>query len=210
VESGKHTADPAQVEEVASRAYPAPETPAEATPLARAETEPVAESEPFTPSGILPGGVGSILVSDDRVSGPLAEEYGITPSTFSSATQHDSSVEASAHDLSGPVDEAEGKTTADGEPSSPLVPGVRDSEPSLDRRRISRSWVRRSQRGIIRTLPRLDRVSWRSVAPRSPNSRMLVGLRYTPNVSRHEVACGAFRRMLHAQRPVRTRSPPNR
>jgi hypothetical protein len=209
-ESGNQVADSAQVEEVALRAYPVPETPAEATPSAQAETEPLWELEPFTPSGIIPGEVGSISVSDDRVSGPVAEEYGITPSTFSPATRYDSSVEASTHDLPGPVNEPEVKATAHGEPSSPLVPGARDSEPFLERRRISRSWVRRSQRGIIRTLPRLDRVSWRSVATRSPNSRILVGSRYAPNVSRHEVACCAFRRMLHAQRPVRTRSPPRR
>jgi hypothetical protein len=208
VESGNQAADPAQVEEVALRDYPALETPAEATPSARAETEPLAELESFTSSGVLPGDVGSISVLDYRVSGPVAEEYGITPSTFSPATRYDSSVEASADDLPGPVDEAEVKTTAFSEPSSPIVAGARDSGSFRYRRGISRSWVRRSQRGIIHTSPRLDRVSWRRVAPASPNSRLLVGLRYAPSVSRREIACCAFRRMLHAQRPVRTRSPP--
>jgi hypothetical protein len=210
VESGNQAADPAQVEEVALRAYPAQETPAEATRAAQAETEPLADSESLTSSGIFPGEVGLISISDDCLSGPVAEEYGIAPSAFSPATGYDSLVEPCMHDLPGPVDEPEVNTTALGEPSSPLVSGARDSGPLLYRHGISRSWVRRSQRGVIRTSPHLDRVPWRSAAPRSANSRLRVGLRYAPSVSRREIACGAFRRMPHAQYPVLTRSPPRR
>jgi hypothetical protein len=208
VEGGNQAANRGQIEDVALRAYPATEMPAEPTPLAPAETEPLAELKSFTSSGIFPNEIGLISVSDDCVSGSAAEEYGITPSAFSPATGYNSSVEASVHDLPGQVDEPEVNLTARGESSNPPLPVAQDSGPFHCQREISRSCVTWIHRGIIRTDPRVDRASRRSGASRSANSQFLVGLRYAPNASRREAARWAMDRLLRVRRLVRARSPP--
>jgi len=210
VEGGVEGADPAQVEEVATRVDPESETPVEVPPSAQAETEPSTKLELFTSPGIFPGEVGSNSVSDGCDSEPVAEEYGIAPSAFSPVTGDDHSFDASVDDLAGEVDGSEAKTTAPGEPSSLRLPGGQDDGPFLYQRRISRSWVRRIQRETAHVVPRADRVSRRSVALKSGSSRLSVGLRHRPSMSRHKVEVCACRRMLHVQRPVRSRSPPCR
>ncbi len=207
VEGGVQGALPAQVEEVTTRVDPELETPAEMPPSTQAESEPSTELEPFTSPGIFPGEVSLNSVSDDCDSEPVAEEYGIAPSAFSPATGDDHSLDASVDDLAGEVDGTEAKTTAPGEPSSLRLPSGRDDGPFLYQR-ISRSWVRRIQRETAHVVPRADRVSRRSAALRSRSSRFSAGSRHGPSMSRHKVEVCACRRMVHVQRPVRTRSPP--
>jgi len=210
VEGGVQGADPAQVEDVATRVDPESETPAEMPPSAQAETEPSTELEPFASPGIFSGEVGLNSVSDGCDSEPIAEEYGIAPSAFSPATGDDLSLDASVDDLAGEVDGPEAKTTAPGEPSSLCLPRGQDDGAFLYQRRTSRSWVRRIQRETAHVVPRADRVSRRSVALKSSSPRFSVGLRHGPSMSRHKVEVCACRRMLHVQRPIRTRSPPCR
>ncbi len=210
VEGGVQGADSAQVDEVATRVNPESETPVEMPSSTQAETEPSTELEPFTSPGIFPGEVGLNSVSDGCDSEPVAEEYGIAPSAFSPATGDDPSLDASMDDLAGEVDESETETTAPGEPSSLRLPSGQDDGPFLYQRRISRSWVRRIQRETAHVVPRADRVSRRSVALKSSSSRHSVGLMHGPSMSRHKVEVCACRRMVHVQRPTRTRSPPCR
>ena len=210
VEGGVQGADPAQVEEVATRVDPESETPAELPSSAQVETEVTTELEPFTSAGIFPDDVGLNSVSEGCDSEPIAEEYGIAPSAFSPATGDDHSLDASVDDLAVEVDGPEAKTTAPGEPSSLCLPGGQDNGPFLYQRRISRSWVRRIQREIAHVVPRADRVSRRSVALKSRSPRLSVGLRHGPSMSRHKVEVCVCRRMRHVQRPIRTRSPPCR
>jgi len=210
VEGGIQGADPAQVEEVTTRVNPESETPAEMPPFAQAETEPATEVEPFTSPGIFPGEVGLNSVSDGCDPESVAEEYGIAPSAFSPATGDDLSLDVFVDDLAGEVDGPEAKTTAPGEPSSLCLPSGQDNGSFLYQRRISRSWVRRVQRETAHVVPRADQVSRRRVALKSSSSRFSVGLRHGPSMSRHKVEVCACRRMLHVQRPIRTRSPPCR
>jgi len=210
VEGGVQGADPAQVEESGTRVDPASELPAEMPPSTQAETEQSMELEPFTSSGIFPGDVGLNSVSDGCDSEPVAEEYGIAPSAFSPVTGDDHALGASVDDLAGEVDGLEAKTTAPGERRSLHLPGGRDDGLFLYQRRISRSWVRRIQRETAHVVPRADRVSRRSVALKSRSSRLPVVMRHGPSMSRHKVEVCVCRRMLHVQRPIRTRSPPYR
>jgi hypothetical protein len=208
VEGAVQGADPAQVEEVATRVYPESETPAEVPPSTQAVTEPSTELEPFASAGIFPGDAGLNSVSDGCVSELVAEEDGIAPSAFSPAMGDDLSLDASVDDLAGEVDGSEATTTGPGKPSSLRLPGGQDDGPFLYQGMISRSWVRRIQRETAHAVSRADRVSRRSVALKSSSSRLSVGLRHGPNMSRHKVEVCACRRMRHVQRPIRARSPP--
>jgi hypothetical protein len=152
-----------------------------------------------------------ISMSNDCVSESVTEEYGIAPSAFSLATGDNSSVEAAVDILTGDLDEFdEVETTAPGEPGNSRLPGAQDHGPFLCQRRMSRSWVRRIQRGTTHAVPRVDRVSRRSVALQSGSPRLLVGSRHGPSMSRRKAVVCAVRRMLPVRRPIRTRSPPCR
>jgi len=211
VEGGIQGADPVQVEEVTPRVNPISETLAEAPPSAQAEAEPLMELEPFASPGTFPSEAGLISISDDCVSESVTEEYGIAPSAFSPAMGDNSSVEAAVDDLTGDLDESdEVETTAPGEPGNSRLPGAQDHGPFLCQRRMSRSWVRRIQRGTTHAVPRVDRVSRRSVALQSASPRLLVGSRHGPSMSRRKAVVCAVRRMLPVWRPIRTRSPPCR
>jgi len=208
VEGGGQTAETAQTEEVGTRVLPATATPAETIPAAPVQTEPPAEPESFTLPGVSPDDVELSSVSDDRVSESVTEEYGIAPSAFSLTKVFDSSVTASDHGLLGQVDEPDVNTASPAEPGGSFLPGSADLRPPACQPGVARRWVRRIQRGIVHSIPRVDRASWRRILPTSLNHRFLVGPSRALNASRHDISRRAFRRMLHVQRPVRTRSPP--
>jgi hypothetical protein len=208
-EGGIQTADIAQTEEIDARVLPATVPPAETTSAAPAQTEPPAELNSFTsPGASPPGEVGPISVSNDGVSGPVIEEHGIAPSAFNLTPLFESSVEASDQDLPGQVDQPEVTTAGPAEPGTSSLPGSADLRIPLCQPGVARKWVRRIQRGIVRTGPRVNRVSGRGITPNSPNPRLPFGSSCALNVARHDAASRAFGRVLHVQRIIRTRSPP--
>jgi hypothetical protein len=208
VEGGGQTAETTQTDEVETRVLPATATHAEATPAAPVQTEPSAEPESFTLPGVSPDDVELSSVSDHCVSESVTEEYGIAPSAFSLTKVFDSSVTASDHELPGQVDEPDVNTASLAEPGGSFLPGSADLGSPVYQPGAARRWVRRIQRGIVYSVSRVDRASWRRIPPTSLNHRFLVGPSGALNASRHDISCRAFRRMLHVQRPVRTRSPP--
>jgi hypothetical protein len=207
VESGNQAADPAQVEEVALRAYPAQETPAEATRAAQAETEPLADSESLTSSGIFPGEVGLISISDDCLSGPVAEEYGIAPSAFSVSPEVSPSVDSQDH-APGAVTEPESDPSPIVNQGERLSWRVMGSGRLWSQQGTSRRRSRRVIRGMAPAIPALGRASRRCNLCISPDTRSTVGFRFAPNVRRQQAACRAFGRMTHVHRALRPRSPP--
>jgi hypothetical protein len=177
--------------------------------------EPVTDSLPVVWIQVGPGKFvrveGGIQTADPArtsVSESVTEEHGIAPSAFSLTTEIDSSVEASGHDLPGQLDQPEDQTANPAGSGSSWSPDSAVLGPQLCQPGVVRRWVKRIQRGIVRTLPRVDRLSSRRIASSSPKPWLQVGPSYALNVSRHDAACRAFRRMRHVQRIIRTRSPP--
>jgi hypothetical protein len=208
VEGGGQTAESAQTDEVGTRVLPETEIPVETNPAAPVQTELLAEPESFTLPGVSPDDVETSSASDEPVSESVTEEYGIAPSAFSLTKVFDSSVTASDDELAGQVDEPDVNTDSLTESDGLVLPDSADLGSPGCQPGIAKRWVRRIQRGIVHSIPRVDRASWRRIPPTSLKHRFPVGPSGALNASRHDISCRAFRRMLHVQRPVRTRSPP--
>jgi hypothetical protein len=182
---------------------------ADSAPAAPAQTEPLEEQEPYPSSGASPGDLEPIPVSDDRARKSVTEEYGIAPSAFSLVTACDSLAKPS-DDLPDKANQDDAETAAPDELGGQLPPTEGTHARLLWQPGTSRRWVSRIQRGIVGTAPRVSRASWRRVIRTAPNSRVLVGTSYAPNMSIHDAASRAFGRMLHVQHTLRPRSPPCR
>jgi hypothetical protein len=179
--------------------------------------EPVTDSLPVVWIQVGPGKFvrveGGIQTADPArtsVSESVTEEHGIAPSAFSLTTEIDSSVEGSPDELLDQLEHPQTQTADPAESDSTCLSDSADLGPPLCRPGVSRTWVKRIQRGIVRTIPRVNRVSTRHNTPASPNPRLRVGPSYALNVSRHDAAFRAFGRVLHVQNIIRTRSPPRR
>jgi len=68
----------------------------------------------------------------------------------------------------------------------------------------------RIPRGIVRTVPRADRASWRHDMRACRKPRALIGSSFAPNTPRQNAVFRAFGRMAHVGRGPRPRSPPGR
>jgi hypothetical protein len=179
--------------------------------------EPVTDSLPVAWIQVGPGkfvrvegGIQTVDPARTSVSESGTEEHGIAPSAFSLTTEIDSSVAASEHDLPGQLDQPEAQTVHSTEPGSPRSPDSADLGPPLCQPGVARRWVKRIQRGIVYTLPRVNRASTRRITSTSPIPRRQVGPSYALNVSRHDASFRASGRVLHVQRIIRTQSPPRR
>ncbi len=200
--------DQAQTEEVYVEAHPAMDAPGQELRASSAHADALVERDPSDLLEVTSGEEKRVSGSDNCVPGSVVEEYGITPSAFSSIPPDLRSVEGLEHDVS----EVAVTLEADSSPLANL--GGNTSRDAKARGRLgsrgrpSASRVCRALRGIASAIPSADRASLRRNIRRGPKPRTLIGSSDPPNARLWQAAHRAFGRLPHVQRALRPRSPP--
>jgi hypothetical protein len=167
------------------------------------------EQLPLEPLELTLDDEGIAIASASLLRQSVAEEHGITPSTFGPVPQVPNSVDGLEDHVLGVATEPKADpipvANLDAKASRPATaPGRLRSEG-----RTSRSYLGRVSRRVANALLDVDRVSSRRIVRNGLSPRTLIRSSFVPNTCFKQAARCAFGRLPHIQRTLRPRSPPN-
>ncbi len=163
---------------------------------------------PLEPLELTPTDEGTAFALEDIVQRPVAEEYGITPSTFGPPPVS-SSAQGLEDDTSSIIVEPSGDPTLVVDLNAEASGSITDLGSGGLRGQAFRNHVCRVSRGLsTSTMLDMDRVSSRRNVRERPRLRAHVGSSFAPNTRLRQAVRRAFGRLPHIQCALRPRSPP--